>query len=276
MPRSPDYVKLSNAGRVAWFSLISQADDFGRLQGFDAHHLAATYCAPGTSDEEVAGQLDVMESLGMIRKYGGRSGDLYTALLQWPAHQRVDHPTNSRIPEPPISKPRRRLATIREGSRALASRVRPRTGSEGTGPDRTGSPPKGPPVGEADVLTLVPPVSLSPVEQVFEAWRQRWHQTAKLTGERRSKIEARFRDGWSLEDLIEAVTTGLANDSWAERHLALNDDIKILLRNGSSVEKFVGLAKAPPTVLLPASRSRAGQLDRVYAEAQARAREEDR
>src|SRR5207248_6906743 len=102
--RSADFTKLSNAGRVVFYALIGQADDSGRLQGFDAEHLATTYCAPGTSLQEVAEQLDLMEKLDMIRRYGGRSRRVFTQVVGFPAHQRVDKPTESQIPPPPSSK----------------------------------------------------------------------------------------------------------------------------------------------------------------------------
>lgn len=240
---SPDFVKLSNVGRVAWYALIGQADDFGRLQGFDAHHLATTYCAPGTSEKEVSDQLDLMENLEMIRRYGGRTHALFTQLCNWSQHQKVEKPKVSRIPAPPLSKRRGLVGDSSGTRRAKSVHTGPdRTGSDRTGSDRTGSPPIGSPVGAADALVLVPPISLSQTEQVFEPWRVMWHPTARLTKERKAKIDGRLREGWSVADLTEAVTRGAANDPWAERHVALNDDIKNLLRNSGTVEKFLELA----------------------------------
>lgn len=249
--RSPDFTKLSNTGRVAFYALIGQADDEGRLQGFDAQHLAATYCAPGTSSAEVAEQLDLMESLRMIRRYGGRSGVLYTSLLQWSAHQRIDKPKTSAIPPPPLSK-RRGLVGDRSATRLTGS---DQTGEDQIRPERIRpEPPKGSPATDGGVLVLTPPVSLSPVEQVFEAWRLRWHPTAKLTPERKAKISARLLERWSVEDLVLAVTVGAERDPWAERHVGLNDDIKNLVRNGSTVEKFLELANGPVGVHTSATR----------------------
>lgn len=265
---SADFLRLSWLGRLAFVTLITQADDEGRLKT-DAVTLS-TFLVPAVPDE-VEAQLCVMEDRGMVRRYGGRARQLYLQVVNWSAHQRIDRPTKSAIPPPPISKPRRALG---EPSR---SRARPRigsdqTGSEGIRPD----PPKGSPIANGDALVLTSPVSLTPAQQVFEAWRQRWHPIARFTRERKAKTDARLHSGWAIEDLVLAVTEGAANDPWVERNVGLNNDLKNLLRDDSTVEKFLELARMPLSQRMPGSQSRAGQLDRIYAEAQRDAREAQR
>jgi len=274
---SPDFRRLSNVGRAVFIGLITQADDAGRLR-YDTARMTRDFCDRSTTHAAVDRQLRVMEEQGMLTRWDGHVDGTYPgtsqqciALLGWARHQKVDHPSRSRIPAPP--KSRESLAHVREFSRSSRARA-DRIGSDRIGSDPV--PPKGSPVGEADALVLVPPVSLSPAEQVFEPWRLMWHPTAKLTRQRRAKIEARLREGWSIEDLVEAETIGAANDPWSERHIALNDDIKNLLRDGGTVEKFLELARRPPGAPLPRSNSRAAQLDRIYAEAQQTARSEGR
>jgi hypothetical protein len=265
---SADFLRLSWLGRLAFVTLITQADDEGRLKT-DAVTLS-TFLVPASADE-VEAQLLVMEDRGMVRRYGGRDRQRYLQVVNWNAHQRIDRPTKSGIPPPPISKPRRALG---DSSR---SRARPRIGSDQTGSEGIRpEPPKGSPVANGDALVLTPPISLSRAEQVFDAWRQRWHPAARFTRERHAKTDARLRAGWTVEDLVLAATEGCANDPWAERNAGLNNDLKNLLRDDSTVEKFLELARTPLSQRMASGKSRAAQLDRVYAEAQHDAREADR
>lgn len=137
--QSADFVGLSVLGRLAFVALISNADDEGRLRT-DTSHLAKIYLS-GAPRLAVEAQLARMEAFGMIVRYQAE-GHPCVMVTNWSAHQKVDHPSKSRIPGPPDSpKPR-------EDSRGFAerslSRARPRTGSDQTGSDRTGSIPDQP------------------------------------------------------------------------------------------------------------------------------------
>ncbi len=106
---------------------------------------------------------------------------------------------------------------------------------------------------------------------VFEHWQQRMQKPrAKLTANRRSKIVARLRDGYSVHALMGAVD-GCA---CSEFHMGTNErnteynDITLICRNGEQVEKFIEMrtsqdpvASAPPEVR---------RLQRQAAEAMAR------
>lgn len=89
------------------------------------------------------------------------------------------------------------------------------------------------------------------VDSVFSAWVEatgRDPAKVMLTKDRRSRIEARLRDGYSPEDLIAAVR-GVRHSTW---HRGENDrgqrydDLKTVLRDGGQVEKFRDLERSPP------------------------------
>jgi hypothetical protein len=84
---------------------------------------------------------------------------------------------------------------------------------------------------------------------VFAAWVEEHvdpaqRERAKFTGERRRKVEARLRDGYSVDRLIAAVR-GVKRSAF---HMGENDagtkynDLVTILKNGGNVEKFEALA----------------------------------
>lgn len=278
---------ISRAGRTAKLLaaglVLTVADDEGRFRAAPDQIRGEVFTHDEVTTDEVQAALGALadESVDFIRLYTVNNRP-YGCMPGWKEHQRVPPSrfVKSKLPAPPNTKKRRQLSAESQASDIDSQATRSSragVGMEGRGRERKGrDTPIGSPVGETDALVLATQVSLSPVEQVFDAWRQRWHPTAKLTDERRGKIQGRLKDGWSVDDLVMAVTEGVANDPWADRHVGLNDDVKNLLRNESTVEKFLELSRTPLSHRMPASTSRAAQLDRLYAEAQNNAREEGR
>jgi hypothetical protein len=91
---------------------------------------------------------------------------------------------------------------------------------------------------------------------VFEAWRSdTGHPGAKLTDNRRRKITARLREGYTVAELLLAVQ-GWRHDPWPDRRQ--HNDLVVLLRDGAQVEKFRDLAlKARNGTRSPADRDAA-------------------
>ncbi len=83
-------------------------------------------------------------------------------------------------------------------------------------------------------------------QELFELWRlETGHLAAKFTDERRRKIAARLREGFSEEELCDAVR-GIALDPWPER--VLHNDLTQVFRSGAQVEKFRDLWRSPHPV----------------------------
>lgn len=90
------------------------------------------------------------------------------------------------------------------------------------------------------------------VERVFAAWVTATGRSAsktRLSADRRKKIEARLKEGFDVDELIEAVQGVTLSDF----HMGNNDrrqkydDLTTVLRDGSQVEKFRDLFRNPPS-----------------------------
>ncbi len=84
------------------------------------------------------------------------------------------------------------------------------------------------------------------VQQVFEHWQQvTGKHKAKLTNDRKQKVQARLREGFSVDELKEAVD-GLAKSAWHQGDNPQGkryDDLALVCRQGSKVEQFIELAR---------------------------------
>lgn len=79
------------------------------------------------------------------------------------------------------------------------------------------------------------------VRAVFDAWQEFCrHPRAKLTQDRRQKVRARLREGYTREDLIQAVR-GAAKGAYVDARGVKWDDLSLICRDGTHVERFMGL-----------------------------------
>lgn len=104
----------------------------------------------------------------------------------------------------------------------------------------------------------------SDVVECFGYWQDRTdHRTAKLTDERRRKIEQRLRDGYSVQQIRSAID-GAAKGAFVNDAGKRFDDIELICRNGSKLEDFIERASATPngTVVRFGGRPSAGDLIR--------------
>lgn len=83
----------------------------------------------------------------------------------------------------------------------------------------------------------------SDVDVIFAYWQAALnHPNAKMTTERQTAIRARLREGYSVQQLIQAID-GCKN---SPHHQGENDrgiiydDLTLICRNGSKVEQFIG------------------------------------
>jgi len=105
--------------------------------------------------------------------------------------------------------------------------------------------------GKADVVR-------GQVRELFEYWAKRMQKpgSARLTAGRRAKVEARLREGYSVED-IKAAIDGCARSKF---HMGENDggrvhnDLELICRSGSKLEGFrdggssVAVAETPEKI----------------------------
>lgn len=113
-------------------------------------------------------------------------------------------------------------------------------------PSPQGAPAAAPPAPD-DVGDVVPPPRAERARRVFEHWAQVFGHggRAKFDAKRRRAVEARLRDGYTLEQLLRAVD-GCAASPW---HRGQNDrgkpytDLELICRDAKHVDEFLGLAE---------------------------------
>jgi len=252
---SRDVVRLTAVGRLVFVVLITQADDEGRLHG-DPHHLATVYLAgSGASTVEVASQLKQMQRLRMVQQYRDSSGEYCFAILNWAAHQKIDHPTPSRIQKPPQLS--RVLARFREASDRKGGK-----GKEG----KEGKEGYISAVANGSGLALIDSEALNPRQSVFEAWIRSTGRTGRtqLDGKRARLIDQALAV-YPIKDVLDAV------QGWSQspHHRGENDratvynDLELLLRDAEHIERFRDLTRegGPP---VPVKKSSSQNLSDLY------------
>lgn len=94
---------------------------------------------------------------------------------------------------------------------------------------------------EVDVQPA-PSIEGAQIREVFDAWVEVCkHPRAKLTQDRRTKVKARLKDGYTTVDLIAAVR-GAARGAYVDGRGHKWDDLTLICRSGSNVERFIALA----------------------------------
>lgn len=87
------------------------------------------------------------------------------------------------------------------------------------------------------------------VREVFEHWQKTLnHPNAKLTAERERVVNARLKQGYSVDDLKQAID-GCAKTPHNIGHNETGqhfDDLELICRKGSQVERFMANAVNPP------------------------------
>lgn len=119
-PQAESMGRVSRDARLTFVLLWTLADDDGRSRA--SSRLLASLLYPYDDDaaSKMDGWLAELEAEDCIRRYVV-DGETYLYIPKWADHQRIDHPTASKLPAPPpvvVS-----LASARESSRVLAPRA---------------------------------------------------------------------------------------------------------------------------------------------------------
>lgn len=113
-PQSETTGKLSRDARLLFLQLFTIADDDGRARA--ASRMLASLLYPYDDDAPslIDGWLTELESNDCIRRYQVE-GSTYLEITNWLKHQKIDHPSKSRLPPIPDN-----FASPREASRTLS------------------------------------------------------------------------------------------------------------------------------------------------------------
>jgi hypothetical protein len=135
------------------------ADDEGRFRAAPA--LVASQCFPydRLPLAKVTSWLEELARAGLLVRYQAGGQD-YAAIPGWTKHQKIDHPSPSQLPPPPIREDSRGLASDSRGLTEASLLIGPGRDQEGNGsgedwtareshrPDDSGSPPTCPECGK--------------------------------------------------------------------------------------------------------------------------------
>jgi hypothetical protein len=204
--------------------VITVLDDFGRYNGTTNALLAACYPegAPMLTAARFKGAIAELEEGDLLRFYRV-DGREYVYSPTWMKYQRR-RASESKFPQPTENKGRGHLTADDRESRTSAAVIE-------------------------DVVVVedvkLPCRAQRDVAAVFSFW-QWWMERprAKLTPDRRQKINTRLREGYGF-DTIARACIGLSKSPFhrgGNDNGKVYDDITLICRNGSKLEGFADLA----------------------------------
>lgn len=235
--RLPESEKLAKCSLLAaafypWFLGARFVDDFGRFRLLVPVIWATLFHRrPDVKLRHVQGWFGEYVKVGLLQIYEGPDGQLaeWSNWMGMPTSKQRFH----RQPEPPWST--HVCSTRCENSR---NRLGTATVPTRNDPPSSTSTPSTPNEQKRD--GAVAPGALA--GQVFEHWRTVMaHAGAKYTAERRRKVEARLREGYTVEQLCRAVDGCRASrfHQGENEDGKVYDDLTLICRNGSKVEQFI-------------------------------------
>lgn len=137
LPHSESMGRVSRDARLCFIMLWTIVDDDGRARGNSRMLASLLYPYDDDAGALMGGWLEELETEGCITRYQV-AGDWYLEVENWRKHQKIDHPSGSRLPPRPDI-----LAKPREASRSLAPDLGPRTSTstKDLGPKRGAKAP---------------------------------------------------------------------------------------------------------------------------------------
>ena len=270
--------QLSVNSEVLFYRLITYADDFGLFKSDPRLVNKALFPLKDYREKQVILWLDDVAKTGMIFFYVGSDGKPYGKFTNWEVFQQQ----RTKKPKHPEPEENNRIFHTIEGMEGEIKRFQKQL-SDSNGyqmisddirccdesnpnpnpkrkekknivefadakPDQT--PPEKPKKSRVEKNSSV---------EVFTHWQTVMnHPRSKLGDKRRKAINARLKEGYTVDDLKRAVD-GCLHSAF---HMGDNkdgtvfDDIELICRDASQVDKFLKLANAPPAkaVLTAAGR----------------------
>ena len=105
--------------------------------------------------------------------------------------------------------------------------------------------------------------------ELFEFWKLELNHPQSLFGkDRRAKVEARLMEGYTREQIKEAIK-GMKIDRQANPERQAYDDIELICRHSSNLERFINIYRLSTTSELPAVRHSRGSYNELIQRKQA-------
>lgn len=99
LPQSESMGRVSREARLCFMLLWTLADDEGRLRGNSRMLASLLYPYDSDASELMPSWIDDLEREGCIQPYEA-NGNSYVQICNWLKHQKIDHPSKSKIPAP--------------------------------------------------------------------------------------------------------------------------------------------------------------------------------
>lgn len=257
--RSLDIADLSIEARLHFIGLWTHVDDEGRELDNPRLIRAAVWPLDDMADEHIETLQAELAKRGRIVRYEV-AGRRYFQVLGW-HHQRIDKRRASTLPPPPTGEVHESSTTppadptggAQEDSCPDLDLGILGSGSRDPDQERSVLPPEDStttPVGPATAVEPHGPTG-DPATTVFDAWTTSTGRTgSRLDPKRRKVITAALRS-YPLDDVLDAVR------GWqhSPHHRGENDrrtvynDLELLLRDASQIEKFRDLQRRAPSVI---------------------------
>ncbi len=198
--------RLSHLGFRVWIGQITQADDEGRFIA-DASEIRARVFGyhPEVTIQDTEAAIQEVAADGLTRLYSV-NGTRYGVFPSWKDHQKIDHPSQSRLPAPPQSdaasmNPHGTLNEDSTKTREGSTNVRERSSLKGKGK------------GSKDLVGLKPDAgpsaSPSPLDQqvgeVVEYLNTQSGRRFEPNGAQAKYVRARLKDGQPVERLKAVI-----------------------------------------------------------------------
>lgn len=225
MRQDERYGRLSYPARELFNGLITLADDEGRFLATTSTILGHVFPFDRDAPRRLKIWVNEVKASGMVVFYVA-DGVPYGAFRHWKRHQKINRPTASVLPKPPDS-------TI-VAENGIGANVTEESVSDhgGLSVSRVGARSDPDP---------------DQVVGLFEYWRGRCSKPrAKLTDERRAKLLARLREGYSVEEIRIGVDGAATNPPEDRDSGVVYDDLVSICRNGSQLERYIARATARP------------------------------
>jgi hypothetical protein len=236
--------RVSREARLLWTVLITFADDEGRFRALPAAIIGHGFPYDVEAFAGLQDWITELDTAGLLVLYD-IDGVRYGCFPRWSDHQSINRGSPSLLPSPPFTERSvNGQGTLTERSRGgLDQLLGTITGGSGSG---SGSGSKGANAPSASEPLAAGPSSKSDQEIVkglFDLWRERCgHDRARLTRDRAAKVKARLREGYTPEEIGQAIDGAAARPFVKEGHRY--DDLELICRNGSKLEDFMARAGA--------------------------------
>ncbi len=244
---SEQVISCSQLARLAFIGLWSFCDDNGVHAASYVRLKAEVFPGDSISIDEIKHLISELINNNLLREYSVDEKS-YWIVTGWKQHQRIDKPTY-KYPLPQSSL--RKLddhSTNSLGNLADNSTSSRRLVDKSSPPDRNGMERNGKEDNICQVAVATSPHDV--IQEIFLYWQTILnHPRAILDLKRKSKISQALKLGYSVGDLRQAID-GCAHTPFNMGQNERNqkyDDIDLIFRDASHIDRFIGNAINPPT-----------------------------